>query len=103
VRNLLCEAGFPDGLSAHHALSGVAGMQSVIAACAIDGVLCHRDPALAERLSHALAARAGAILPLIDEEFGPLYAERFVHEKTVSVNTTASGGNAALMSQAESD
>ena len=29
--------------------------------------------------------------------------ERFVHEKTVSVNTTAAGGNAALMSQAESD
>ena len=103
VRNLLAEAGFADGLTAHHALPDIAGMQAVIAACAIDGVLCHGDPALAQRLSHSLAARAGALLPLLDDDFGPLYLERFVQEKTISVNTTASGGNAALMSQAESD
>ena len=103
VRNLLAEAGFADGLTAHHVLPDIAGMQAVITACATDGVLCHGDPALAQRLSHSLAARAGALLPLIDDDFGPLYLERFVQEKTISVNTTASGGNAALMSQAESD
>ena len=103
VRNLLAEAGFADGLTAHHALPDIAGMQAVIATCATHGVLCHGDPALAQRLSRTLVARAGALLPLIDDDFGPLYLERFVHEKTVSVNTTAAGGNAALMSQAESD
>jgi RHH-type proline utilization regulon transcriptional repressor/proline dehydrogenase/delta 1-pyrroline-5-carboxylate dehydrogenase len=103
VRNLLAEAGFADGLTAHHALPEIAGMQAVIAACAMDGVLCHGDPALAQRLSRTLVARAGALLPLIDDDFGPLYLERFVHEKTISVNTAAAGGNAALMSQAESD
>ena len=75
----------------------------MIAAGAMDGVLCHGDPALAHRLSRTLVARAGVLLPLIDDDFGPLYLERFVHEKTISVNTAAAGGNAALMSQAESD
>ena len=103
VRNLLSEAGFPDELTTHHALPGVAAMQSVLANCAIDGVLCHGDPALAQALSRTLAARSGALLPLIDEAFGPLYAERLVLEKTVSVTTTAAGGNMALRSQAESD
>ena len=103
VRNLLAEAGFADGLTAHHALPDIAGMQAVIAACAMDGVLCHGDPALAQRLSRTLVARTGVAPPLIDDDFGPLYLERFVHEKTISVNTAAAGGNAALMSQAESD
>jgi len=103
VRNLLADAGFADGLCAHHALPDIADMQAVIAACATDGVLCHGDPALAQRLSRTLVARAGALLPLIDDDFGPHYLERFVHETTISVNTAASGGNAALLSQAESD
>ncbi|MNC96018.1 bifunctional proline dehydrogenase/pyrroline-5-carboxylate dehydrogenase [compost metagenome] len=69
----------------------------------LDGVACHADSALAVLASRVLANRSGAILPLVEERFGPLYLQRFVHEKSVSVNTTASGGNAALMSQSESD
>ena len=74
-----------------------------LATAAAHGGACHGDPGLAQRLSRTLVARTGALLPLIDDDFGPLYLERFVHEKTVSVNTTAAGGNAALMSQAESE
>ena len=75
----------------------------IIRESAIAGVLCHRDPTLAASISRALAAREGAILPLVEEDFAALYLQRLVHEKTVSVNTTASGGNTALMSQSESD
>jgi RHH-type proline utilization regulon transcriptional repressor/proline dehydrogenase/delta 1-pyrroline-5-carboxylate dehydrogenase len=78
-------------------------MGAVLSGCAIDAAICHGDPALAEYASRALARRRGAILPLIDEAPGPLYLQRFVHEKTLSVNITAAGGNAALMSQSESD
>ncbi|MBK6583626.1 MAG: bifunctional proline dehydrogenase/L-glutamate gamma-semialdehyde dehydrogenase PutA [Pseudomonadales bacterium] len=103
LRNLLGEAGFADGLSAHHTVADMQALGEILRGCAIDGVLCHGDAALSCHCSRSLAAREGAILPLIDEDFGPLYLQRFVHEKTVSVNTTASGGNTALMSQSESD
>jgi RHH-type transcriptional regulator, proline utilization regulon repressor / proline dehydrogenase / delta 1-pyrroline-5-carboxylate dehydrogenase len=103
TRNRLAEAGFPDGLSAHHVFEDMPSLLRVARAAAIDGAACHADPALARCFSRQLAQRAGAILPLIDEDVGPLYLQRFVHEKTVSVNTTASGGNTTLMSQSESD
>jgi len=103
TRNLFAAAGFADGLSAHHTVEDMRVLGELLRTCAIDGVICHGDGALALYCSRALAARTGAILTLIDEDFGPLYLQGFVHEKTVSVNTTASGGNAALMSQSESD
>jgi len=103
VRDLLGEAGFPDNLCAHHVFEDLATLLEVLRRDPLDGAVCHGDTALAAAASRALAAREGAILPLIDECFGPLYVQRFVHEKSVSANTTASGGNAALMSQSESD
>ena len=44
----------------------------------------------------SLAQRDGATLPLIDDGFGSGYLARFCHEKTVTINTTAAGGNIAL-------
>jgi RHH-type transcriptional regulator, proline utilization regulon repressor / proline dehydrogenase / delta 1-pyrroline-5-carboxylate dehydrogenase len=53
-------------------------------------------PALAPAVHRALAARCGAIVPLID---GPAAGElyRLVAEQTLTVNTAAAGGNAALL------
>ena len=62
--------------------------------------------------SRALAERDGAIIPLIPWQDRPAasggigvplagtaaWLERFVHERTLTVDTTASGGNAALLS-----
>mgnify|MGYP000620951973 CR=1 FL=1 len=48
----------------------------------------------------ALAARPGAIVPLIS---GPADAAMLVVERTLSINTTASGGNAALLASAGED
>ena len=59
--------------------------------------------------------RRGAIIPFVAESVAkdgkctslaieiasPLHLRRFVVEKTVSVDTTASGGNASLMSLEE--
>lgn len=68
-----------------------------------------------KQVHQALALRRGAIIPFVAESVAkdgkctslaietasPLYLRRFVVEKTVSVDTTASGGNASLMSLEE--
>ncbi|AIT08590.1 pyrroline-5-carboxylate dehydrogenase [Candidatus Francisella endociliophora] len=68
-----------------------------------------------KQVHQALALRRGAIIPFVAETVAndgrctnlaietvsPLYLRRFVVEKTVSVDTTASGGNASLMSLEE--
>ena len=69
---------------------------------AIAAVTTWQDQALALLASRALAEREGAILPLIDDALGPAYLSRFCSEKTISINTTAAGGNAALMAGGES-
>jgi RHH-type proline utilization regulon transcriptional repressor/proline dehydrogenase/delta 1-pyrroline-5-carboxylate dehydrogenase len=103
VRELLAEAGFADDLSTHQTCPDVAALIEVLRGGALDGAACHADTPLAAVASGALAARTSAILPLVEEPFGPCYLARFLKEKTLSVNITASGGNAALMSQSESD
>ncbi|ASG68129.1 bifunctional proline dehydrogenase/L-glutamate gamma-semialdehyde dehydrogenase [Francisella halioticida] len=68
-----------------------------------------------KQVHQALALRRGAIIPFVAESVveegkrtslaietaSPLYLRRFVVEKTVSIDTTASGGNASLMSLEE--
>ncbi|MFN3984731.1 MAG: trifunctional transcriptional regulator/proline dehydrogenase/L-glutamate gamma-semialdehyde dehydrogenase [Rhodocyclaceae bacterium] len=63
---------------------------------AFDAMLYEGDEVGADAASRALAARPGPILPLLRAE--PEYdLARLVHERTVSVNTAAAGGNASLM------
>ncbi|MFV0475429.1 MAG: hypothetical protein ACK5MQ_14660 [Pikeienuella sp.] len=45
----------------------------------------------------AQAAREGPILRLIAEEIAP---ERFAAERSISIDTTAAGGNAQLLASA---
>jgi RHH-type proline utilization regulon transcriptional repressor/proline dehydrogenase/delta 1-pyrroline-5-carboxylate dehydrogenase len=44
-----------------------------------------------------LAARTGAILPVISSEYYDTLINRLLTEKTISIDTTASGGNTSLM------
>ena len=65
----------------------------------IQALLYAGDGAAADPLRRRLAARDGPLVPLIGErESGGYDLHRLVLEKTVSVNTTAAGGNATLMS-----
>ncbi|TQV87685.1 bifunctional proline dehydrogenase/L-glutamate gamma-semialdehyde dehydrogenase PutA [Aliikangiella coralliicola] len=50
-----------------------------------------------------LAARKGAILPVISSEYYDTLINRLLTEKTVSIDTTASGGNTSLMTLTEDD
>ncbi len=50
-----------------------------------------------------LAARSGAILPVISSEYYDTLINRLLTEKTVSIDTTASGGNTSLMTLTDDD
>ncbi len=102
VRDRLEQAEFPASATALHVVRGPEVVATLLRACEIDGVACAGDAEHARLASRALAARPGAILPVIDSN-SSLDLPRFVHEKTISVNTAASGGNAALLSQDEPD
>ena len=53
--------------------------------------------------SQQLAQREGAILPVISAEYYDTLIKRLVTEKTISIDTTASGGNTSLMTMVEDD
>ncbi|MFN4116049.1 MAG: hypothetical protein ACK4F7_06040, partial [Inhella sp.] len=57
------------------------------------------DAAQTAALLAALASRPGAIVPLVtpDEAAQPQQVYRFAAEQTLTVNTAAAGGNAALL------
>jgi len=60
---------------------------------------CHRRAYMAEKL----AQRSGAILPVISSEYYDNLIQRLITEKTVSIDTTASGGNTSLMTMVEDE
>ncbi|MCL6262324.1 trifunctional transcriptional regulator/proline dehydrogenase/L-glutamate gamma-semialdehyde dehydrogenase [Craterilacuibacter sp. RT1T] len=67
----------------------------------IDAVLHDGNSARASGLRLELAAREGAIIPLIEAKAGVCNLYRLLLERALSVNTTAAGGNASLMSLTE--
>jgi len=54
-------------------------------------------------MSESLAQRNGAILPVITSEYFDNLIQRLLTEKTISIDTTASGGNTSLMTLVEED
>lgn len=54
-------------------------------------------------MAQKLAQRQGAILPVITAEYSDNLIQRLLTEKTISVDTTASGGNTKLMTLEETD
>ncbi|MEW6708099.1 MAG: L-glutamate gamma-semialdehyde dehydrogenase [Pseudomonadota bacterium] len=61
--------------------------------------VCVLDPAQARTVWRRLAQRPGAIVPVIgaDEALDPRQRYRFCAEQTLTINTAAAGGNAALL------
>ena len=69
---------------------------------AVDAVLLDADVGRGRRMRDALAAADGKIVPVIVPEGDGTYdPARLVIERTVTVNTAAAGGNAALLSLSE--
>ncbi len=66
-----------------------------------DVVLFAGSADAAHALRQKLAALPGALVPMISAKDGAYDAARLVSERTITINTTASGGNASLLSLAE--
>ncbi|RKQ57095.1 L-proline dehydrogenase /delta-1-pyrroline-5-carboxylate dehydrogenase [Vogesella indigofera] len=67
-----------------------------VASADVTAVLYEGDAA--DRLRQTLAQRDGALIPLLTADEDGYNLHRLVVERAVSVNTTAAGGNASLMS-----
>jgi RHH-type proline utilization regulon transcriptional repressor/proline dehydrogenase/delta 1-pyrroline-5-carboxylate dehydrogenase len=74
----------------------------VLDPAAVDAVLLDTAPARARRVHADLAAAEGRIVPVIMPDADGAYdPARLIVERTVTVNTAAAGGNAALLSLSE--
>lgn len=76
-------------------------LQDCLLAEHLNGVAVSVPDVLLLWLDRKLSQRDGPLLPLIIETNGPLLMQRFVLEKSVSINTTASGGNTTLLAMAD--
>ena len=64
---------------------------------ALSGVVVDSHCDCAHYICEKLAERQGAILPVISSEYFDRLILRLLTEKTLSIDTTASGGNTSLM------
>lgn len=67
------------------------------------GVVVDSSTERTAQITAMLSSREGAILPVISAEYTDKLIQRLMTEKTVSIDTTASGGNTSLMTLVEDD
>lgn len=78
-------------------------LEAMLAHSALSGVVVDSASEIKHYISEKLAIRHGAILPVITSEYFDNMIQRLVTEKTISIDTTASGGNTSLMTLVEED
>ena len=69
----------------------------------IAGMVVDSNTSRTANIVQKMAARTGAILPVITAEHSDNLIQRLLTEKTISIDTTASGGNTSLMTLEEDD
>ncbi|MDP5151708.1 bifunctional proline dehydrogenase/L-glutamate gamma-semialdehyde dehydrogenase PutA [Rheinheimera baltica] len=78
-------------------------LQAILAHSHLAGAVVAARSSRLGYFSEQLAQREGAILPVISAEYYDTLIKRLVTEKTISIDTTASGGNTSLMTMVEDD
>lgn len=94
IANLLTQAGLPASV---FQVVTLGNLPTLLNAPALAGAVINNANPLKKLIGETIAARKGAILPLITAYTNKSLFERMVTEKTVTVDTTAAGGNASLM------
>ena len=97
------EAGVPADVLAPALTPKVGELQALHQDPRVRGVIINHGRKQVQASARLLAQREGEIVPLIAETFTPLYLIRFLTEKTITIDTTASGGNASLMTMDDAD
>jgi RHH-type proline utilization regulon transcriptional repressor/proline dehydrogenase/delta 1-pyrroline-5-carboxylate dehydrogenase len=110
VASLLTDAGVPGGALRILETNGSARLSEFLSDPRLAGVSFSGPPEIALEIARILASRDALIVPLVihDERFeasiglppcgSPHYLSRFVFERTLTIDTTSSGGNASLLS-----
>ena len=94
IAGLLAEAGLPHGVFQAVKLGH---LPSVLEHASLAGAIVDNSSPFKQLVGETIAARKGAILPLITAYSNKGLFHRMVTEKTVTIDTTAAGGNASLM------
>ena len=99
-REQFIATGAPEGVfqvaKLHH-------LEALLAEDALAGVVIDSESDRSSDMVQMLAKRTGAILPVITAEYYDHLIQRLLTEKTVSIDTTASGGNTSLMTLVEEE
>jgi len=78
-------------------------LETMLAHSALAGIVVDSNCDRKHYMSEKLSQRSGAILPVITSEYFDNLIQRLLTEKTVSIDTTASGGNTSLMTLVEEE
>ena len=78
-------------------------LETMLSHSALAGVVIESHCDRKHYMSEKLAQRSGAILPVITSEYFDKLIQRLLTEKTISIDTTASGGNTSLMTLVEEE
>lgn len=84
-------------------IARLAHLDALLGHANLAGVVVDSNTDRTAQITTMLAQREGAILPVITAEYNDNMIMRLVTEKTVSIDTTASGGNTSLMTMVEDD
>lgn len=99
-KDKLSSTGAPDGV---FQVAKLRHLEALLVNESLAGVVVDSSTDRSAYISAKLAERHGAILPVITAEYNDNLIQRLVTEKTISVDTTASGGNTSLMTLIEDD
>ena len=94
IANMLISAGLPNGVFQVVKLGHIS---TLLQHPSLAGAMVENTSPLKQFVGEIIAARQGAILPLITAYNNRSLFYRMVTEKTVTIDTTAAGGNASLM------
>lgn len=99
-RNQFIATGSPEGVLQVAKLNQ---LESLLSQPKLAGVVIDSHSERSAFITQKLAQREGAILPVISAEYNDNLIQRLLTEKTVSTDTTASGGNTSLMTLVEDE
>jgi len=94
IRLSMITSGLPEGA---FQVTKMGHLPTLLNAKELAGAVVDNASPLKQLVGETLAARTGAILPLITAYNNKNLFDRLVTEKTITIDTTAAGGNASLM------
>jgi RHH-type proline utilization regulon transcriptional repressor/proline dehydrogenase/delta 1-pyrroline-5-carboxylate dehydrogenase len=97
IASSMAESGLPAGT---FVVLPLENWHSVLLAELTRGVMVHATSAHLHAVAQYIATREGALIPLISSVSPRALLRQTLVEKTISIDTTAAGGNASLMTMA---